>query len=212
MLFFVICTAVFLTNLKKSDHGYPVHKKGSSFNLGIVAMVLCVLDVGVMVWYKQAAKITNQQLFPQCIERCLRPRPRPQTIKEGNGGEVIVIVPANFSDNRSEQRNVTRDSSTESDQLLGSNPVRGYGGDGPVEDNLMGNNPVGDNPVGGKPVEDNIEEENLLGDNPVGDNPVEDNTEEDNAVGDNPVRDSPENSNPVRDNPVGDNPAGVNTV
>ena len=184
MLFFVICTAVFLTNLKKSDHGYPVHKKGSSFNLGIVAIVLCALDVGVMVGYKQAAKITNQQLFPQCIERCLRPRPR--TIKEGNGGEDIVIVPANFSDNRSEQRNVTRDSSTESDQLLGSNPGRVYGRGGPVEDNLMGNNPVEDNPMGGKPVKDNIEE-NLLGDNPVGDN-----TEE--------------------DNPVGDNPAGVNTV
>ena len=192
MLFFVICTAVFLTNLTKSDHGYPVHKKGSSFNLGIVAMVLCVLDVGVMVWYKQAAKITNQQLFPQCIERCFRPRPRARTIKEGNGGEVIVIVPANFSDNRSEQRNVTRDSSTESDQLLGSNPGRVYGGGGPVEDNLMRNNPVGDNPVGGKPVEDNTEEENLLGDKPV-----EDNTEEDNPVGDNPVRDNPAGDNTV---------------
>ena len=67
----IVCTTVFMINIDVLDGGYPVKKNGTSFCIGIVAMVLCVVDIIIMMVYKRAAKISNHQF---CPINCMRNR------------------------------------------------------------------------------------------------------------------------------------------
>ena len=144
---FLVCTLVFLTNVGDSGSGAPVHWRGYSLYFGIVAMVLCVLNVGIMVWYKRAANITNQQFYP-----CIR---HGYSDMDNEMGDQESIQ-RNNRVNRDEQGTAPRCLSVASENPVDSNPapVCTFGGSALIA-NIEGVNPVGDIPAGDNQVAGN---------------------------------------------------------
>ena len=119
-----------MTNIKDTDFGFPVHKKGSSLYFGIVSMVLCLVNVGIIFWYKRAANINNQDFYPRFI------RPRNQGYA-GLDDELRrgVFQRDTSTDDRNVERDVVRDDNAEQDDHA----------------EQMADGPVGANPEGGNP-------------------------------------------------------------
>ena len=201
VLCFVTCTTVFLTNLQKFDHGIPVHKKGLSLYLGIAAMILCVLDVGMMIWYRRVACREDQYEGLSDEE-------------DGNESGRSMNL-----DTREEQKDAPEDGGSESERLVGETSEQtSYGeANGSVRFKPSGKNSETDKSTGDSPVDLNRGGDSPVDANRVGDSPVDPNRGGDSPADPHRGTDSPVDANRVGDSPVdpnrgGDSPVDPNRV
>ena len=160
----LISLTVFLAKIEEFDNGNFVHRGGKGVYVYVATMIFCLVDVFLMMVYKDSAGIDREHFLPPCF-------------RSERGYE-------NFSDD--EETNVTQQDNTPDDN---DGPANVTGDNGGGRDDLGDDNSARNNLVGDNPEACNSARDNLTGDNPSGRNPTEDNHARNNPIGNSPLKD-----------------------